>query len=128
MKSIFHISSIIIIIGLVLAAPVSKHYCNDMIVQEMMQQKSEHSCCEHERMPKDCCHDELHFCADDNFITISFTTVEIGNISDFWIENPLADFNMHYDLYKLSKNYINDTVSPPKNEVELYKYVQSYLI
>lgn len=128
MKSVFHISILIILIGLVTAIPISKHYCSGMIVQETMIKEAKPSCCEHESMPQDCCYNEINFYTDVHSLNITFSNFEIGHLSDYWIENLISDFNLRYDLYNLTNSYRNTSVMPPKNEVGLYKYVQSFLI
>ena len=128
MKSVFHVSTLILLIGLVTAVPVSKHYCNGMLVQSKMMQAEEPSCCEHEEMPMDCCYNDINFFTDDHSLNISFSNIEIGDLTDFWIENVLFDFSRNHDSDILSNIHTNTSEIPLKNEVGLYKYVQSFLI
>ena len=128
MKSVFQVSALILIIGLVTAVPVSKHYCDGMLVQSKMMQEEEPSCCEDEEMPMDCCYNDINFFTKDHSLNITFSSIEIGDLTDFWIEDLLFDYNITTDLYFLSASYTNTSEIPPKNEVGLYKYVQSFLI
>lgn len=128
MKSVFQVSALILLIGLVTAVPISKHYCDGMLVQGKMMQEEESSCCDHESMPQDCCYNEINFYSDDYSFNISFSNIEIGSFTDFWIENLLFDFTMTTDLYSLTNSFTNTSEIPPKIEVGLYKYVQSFLI
>jgi hypothetical protein len=93
-----------------------------------MMQEEEPSCCENESMPQDCCYNEINFYSDDYSFNISFSNIEIGNLTDFWVENLLFDFSITSDLYSLTNGYTNTSEIPLKNEVGLYKYVQSFLI
>lgn len=128
MKSVFQISALILLIGLVTAVPISKHYCDGMLVQSKIMQEEESSCCEHEEMPMDCCYNEINFYTDDHSLSINFSNIEIGDLTDFWVENLLFEFNHPASSYSYTNSYTNTSEISPKNEVGLYKYVQSFLI
>lgn len=128
MKSVFHISILVILIGAVTTVPISRHLCEKMMAQTSMGQNDDHPCCEQESMPSDCCHDEIQYLTYNNNLNISFSGVESGNLSDYWINSITSNLNVDYDLYRFSKSYIRLSELSPKNETGLYKYVQSYLI
>lgn len=97
-----------------------------MIANEFMIQVDGHSYCDFKNALKDCCSTDFQFYTDDHLVNITFSKFEIGHLLDYWFEN--LNLDLRYDLYNLANGYKNTSIIPPKNEVGVYKYVQSFLL
>jgi len=99
-----------------------------MLVQKSMMHEKSKSCCEHEKMPQDCCYNEINFFTKDYSLNLNFSSVEFIDLSNFWVENFLYDISINEVLLAVSNKYSNAPEIPLTNEVGLYRYVQSFLI
>ncbi len=113
---------------MVTVVPISKHYCSGMIVHETMFQNGGLSYCGHQTMLKDCCYTDTQFYIEDYSVNITFSSFEAGELYVSRIEDFIPDYNLKYDQYNLTNKYRTTSDIQPKNEVGLYKYVQSFLI
>jgi hypothetical protein len=128
MKSIFNISLLFLVIGTLTTAPISKHLCQNLMSHTTMSQDMESHCCDHEDSPIDCCHDEINDFNINNIINYSFENIAIGKSSDFWANYIYAEIDQDIDTFPFTKKYFELQNINPKNDIGIYKYVQSFLI